>query len=200
MKYQLAIAVLLSLPTGLSAQTYSDSLIEWRNARNRSLMTGSFPMGPSDTEQLQYFRPDTAYRVTARFSRAKSLSKENVKKWNGKGTEPLRQYGFVDFELLGSHQRLTVYEQARGGDTKYYELFIPFGDPTNGDETFRAGRYLNLSVAEIQGNKVVIDFNKSFNPHSAYVRAYPSLEPPRENRLTVEVRAGEKAYGTDPGF
>jgi uncharacterized protein (DUF1684 family) len=77
-------------------------------------------------------------------------------------------------------------------------LFLPFTDLTSGEETYTAGRYIDLSFEDIIDNKVVIDFNKAYNPYCAYVSGkYNCPIPPRENTLSVAILAGEKNYGKE---
>jgi uncharacterized protein (DUF1684 family) len=75
-------------------------------------------------------------------------------------------------------------------------LFLPFTDLTSGEESYAAGRYIDLSFSDVTGDKVVIDFNKSYNPYCAYVSGkYNCPIPPRENSLNIAILAGEKTYG-----
>jgi uncharacterized protein (DUF1684 family) len=49
---------------------------------------------------------------------------------------------------------------------------------------------------DIKNNKLVIDFNKAYNPYCAYVKnQYNCPIPPKENSLPVAIEAGEKDYG-----
>ena len=74
-------------------------------------------------------------------------------------------------------------------------LFLPFTDVTTRVETYESGRYIDLETSEIVNNEVVIDFNKAYNPFCAYVSGvYNCPIPPKENRLSVAIRAGEKTY------
>ncbi|MEI9910512.1 MAG: DUF1684 domain-containing protein [Bacteroidota bacterium] len=76
------------------------------------------------------------------------------------------------------------------------QLFLPFTDLTTGEETYTAGRYIDLTFNDIIGDKVVIDFNKAYNPYCAYISGkYNCPIPPKENNLTVAILAGEKNYG-----
>jgi len=45
----------------------------------------------------------------------------------------------------------------------------------------------------------VLDFNEAFNPLCAYNTGFACPLPPRENRLPVAIRAGEKIYPTAVG-
>lgn len=71
-------------------------------------------------------------------------------------------------------------------------LSILFTDLTTGKETYGTGRYLDLDPP-IDG-LYTIDFNRAYNPLCDYTSAYNCPIPPRENRLEVAIRAGERDY------
>lgn len=88
-------------------------------------------------------------------------------------------------------------------DNKKYRLdvtdagksyFVIFADLTNGKETYGAGRFLSVPKADSTG-KIVIDFNKSYNPPCAFTKYATCPLPPKQNYLSLEVTAGEKNYG-----
>ena len=60
-------------------------------------------------------------------------------------------------------------------------LFVPFADTTSGEETYAAGRYMELdpTVTGIY----VIDFNGAYHPFCYYNAEYDCPFPPAENRL-----------------
>ncbi|MGH8156367.1 MAG: DUF1684 domain-containing protein [Rhodanobacteraceae bacterium] len=71
-------------------------------------------------------------------------------------------------------------------------LFLIFADATSDRETCGAARFLYADMP--RDRKVVLDFNKAYNPPCAFT-AYATcpLAPP-ENRLDLRVMAGEKRY------
>jgi uncharacterized protein (DUF1684 family) len=75
-------------------------------------------------------------------------------------------------------------------------LFVPFGDLTNGHETYGGGRYLLDSAkgADLgsHGNWVVLDFNFAYRPSCVHSDRWSCPLAPVENRLPVAVRAGER--------
>jgi uncharacterized protein len=73
-------------------------------------------------------------------------------------------------------------------------LFLPFKDHTNGEESYGGGRYINLYTTDIQDGKIEIDLNTCYNPWCAYSDGYNCPIPPKENHLEMEVRAGEKNF------
>ena len=76
-------------------------------------------------------------------------------------------------------------------------FFIIFGDATNGKETYGAGRFLGAEAAG-PGGKVILDFNKAYNPPCAFSPFATCPLPPKQNVLPVAVTAGEKAYAGGP--
>ncbi len=72
------------------------------------------------------------------------------------------------------------------------QLFLIFADKTSGKETYGAGRFL---YADMPANgKIVLDFNKAYNPPCAFTPFATCPLAPPENRLNVRIDAGEKKY------
>lgn len=78
--------------------------------------------------------------------------------------------------------------------TESNELFIIFGDQTNGKGTYPSGRFINAPKPGADG-KVVLDFNKAYNPPCAFTSFATCPLPPAQNRLPFAVEAGEKFSG-----
>ena len=70
-------------------------------------------------------------------------------------------------------------------------VFVPFRDATSGMETYGSGRYLEAPYYD-DTDEVELDFNLAYNPSCAFSPAYDCPFPPPQNRLPVEVLAGEK--------
>jgi hypothetical protein len=96
--------------------------------------------------------------------------------------------GALVFEIEGRTYRLDPIAEP-GAE----ELFVVFGDATNGKETYGGGRFLDV-VRPGEDGKVVVDFNKAYSPPCAFTEFATCPLPPPQNRLPVAVRAGEKAY------
>lgn len=73
------------------------------------------------------------------------------------------------------------------------QLFILFGDTTNGNETYPSGRFLYARYPDENGN-TILDFNKAYNPPCAFSRYATCPLPPKQNILPIAVTAGEKDY------
>ena len=74
------------------------------------------------------------------------------------------------------------------------ELFLVFGDATNGGETYGGGRFLYAGPPTEDGS-LVVDFNKAYNPPCVFTPWATCPLPPPVNRLPVPVRAGERDFG-----
>ncbi|NCT67033.1 MAG: DUF1684 domain-containing protein [Rhodanobacteraceae bacterium] len=72
------------------------------------------------------------------------------------------------------------------------ELFLIFADRTSGKETYGAARFLYAPMPT--DGKIVLDFNKAYNPPCAFTPYATCPLAPPENRLDLPVTAGEKKY------
>ncbi len=97
------------------------------------------------------------------------------------------KYGSFKFKFEGKEHLIHIYRPLGGG-----ELFLPIKDKTAGVETYPEGRYLNIEP--MPGGKVLIDFNRAYNPFCEYNEKYTCPFAPTENWLPIEIRAGEKRF------
>ncbi|HEY1113152.1 MAG TPA: DUF1684 domain-containing protein [Chitinophagaceae bacterium] len=188
--------LLLLIPCILLAQEhYTDAVQKHQDnyVQTHEVVTGA------DRKHLAFFPIDKTYRVEARFERREN-SPWFLMETSGTMKKMYRVYGTLTFTIRDTVQRLNVYQSQSLMQTDQYRnyLFIPFTDATSGRETYAVGRYYDLLADEIVEGKVVIDFNKVYNPYCAYVSGvYNCPIPPKENRLSIAIRAGEKAYGKE---
>ncbi len=141
----------------------------------------------ADFEGIERYPVDAAWRRVAIFERYDEV--KTIKVPNVLGVvndEPCE--GAVVFEVDGESYRI---DAITGGDG---ELFLIFGDTTNGKETYGAGRFLYTDQPAADG-KVVVDFNRAYNPPCAFTPFATCPLPPHQNELPMAVRAGEKSYG-----
>ena len=100
----------------------------------------------------------------------------------------MRRVGILEFTLKGNPSNLSAFVEASSNDRE--NLFVPFGDLTNGTETYPAGRYLDLSLTST--GIYDLDFNLAYHPFCYYDERYDCPYPPPENQLSTPVRAGER--------
>ena len=146
-----------------------------------------------DFKGLDFFHPDTNYIVTARFERTPDAKPFMMPTNTDRKTEEV-VFGIAHFELNGKKHQLEVYRTLDLIDEEGFEdyLFLPFMDETNGSETYGGGRYIDLRIPE--GDTLVIDFNKAYNPYCVYNKKYSCPLVPRQNYLRTSVRAGVKDF------
>jgi len=97
------------------------------------------------------------------------------------------KYGRFKFKWEGKEYVLQIYRPLGGG-----ELFLPFKDKNSGTETYMEGRY--LYIEPMPGGKVLIDFNRAYNPFCQYNGKYTCPFAPEENWLEISIWAGEKRF------
>jgi uncharacterized protein (DUF1684 family) len=97
------------------------------------------------------------------------------------------KYGRFKFKWGGKAYPLQIFRPLGGG-----ELFLPFKDRTSETETYPKGRY--LSIEPMPGGKVLIDFNRAYNPFCQFNEKYTCSYAPEENWLDIAIRAGEKRF------
>lgn len=102
------------------------------------------------------------------------------------------RYAKLYFEINGEERVLTLYQNQRLKDDEKYGdyLFLPFGDETNGIDTYGSGRFMDMKIPDT--DVVYIDFNKTYNPLCAYNHKYSCPRPPEENMLDIKIEAGVK--------
>jgi uncharacterized protein (DUF1684 family) len=149
-----------------------------------------------DKELMSFFPVNEKYRINCKFERTPSSQWFRMES-SGPMKRNYRVYGVIHFTINDTPVTLNIYQSQDLMTSKEYKdhLFIPFTDATTGEETYESGRYLDLDIKDIVGDKYVIDFNRAYNPYCAYVSGkFNCPIPPSENRLIVAIRAGEKAF------
>ncbi len=139
----------------------------------------------SNFKSLDWFPIDPAYRLQARFLPFNSPRSIPIVNVLGDMVQ-MPCPGMVEFTLHGQEFQLEPVEIEEG------RLWFLFRDSTNGNETYPAGRYLTAGAPE--GDRVVIDFNRAYNPPCAFTEFATCPLPPPSNRLPVEILAGERKY------
>jgi uncharacterized protein (DUF1684 family) len=132
-----------------------------------------------------WFPVNAGYRVEAAFTPYPQPQELKIPDTSGR-TRPRQVPGYVTFQLNG--ETLRLYPVVSGN-----ELFFMFKDRTSGRETYGAGRFLESEMPK--NGRVVLDFNKAYNPYCAF-NPYSSCPiPPKQNNLITRVEAGEKYRG-----
>jgi uncharacterized protein (DUF1684 family) len=170
---------------------YADQIAAWHAEKDRFMRDASESPVPADKRAsfppLPYFPTDPAYRVPAMLHPAESSASIEMLTSTGQHRQ-MRRVGTLAFTLSG--QQLTLGAFVEADQTDLRRLFVPFGDLTNGVETYNGGRYLELERTAT--GVYDLDFNRAFHPFCLFNSAYDCPYPPLESRLKIPIRAGEK--------
>ncbi len=170
-------------------ETWRRALLRFRERRDLLFRSDrDAPIGPEEFTGLKYFDPDPEFRFETELHR--NPAQGSVIMATSRGTRQLfNGIGRFELPIEGKTVLLGAYQSAEREDPS---IFVPFRDATTGEESYGAGRYLDLEVEH--DDRYAVDFNYAYNPYCAYNDAYLCPLPPRENWLTVAIRAGEKKY------
>ena len=173
-------------PTTIAFGTASFYMVD-RNGRKGLRVKDSEADARKHFLGIDYFPIDPSWRIEARwvpFTPPHTLETPNVL---GQ-TDTFPVPGKAVFARDGkTYELLPVIEVP--GDK---ELFLIFADRTSGKETYGAARFLYADMPK--DGKIVLDFNKAYNPPCAFTPYATCPLAPPENRLDLRVTAGEKKY------
>ncbi|MFP7833163.1 DUF1684 domain-containing protein [Marisediminicola sp. LYQ134] len=91
--------------------------------------------------------------------------------------------GEIRFTKDGVDYNLAAFKEGRA-------LLLVFADSTNGDSTYSVGRF--LMVAPSPDGSIALDFNRAYLPPCAFSYNFNCPLPPKQNRFSVPIEAGEK--------
>ncbi len=148
-------------------------------------------------EGLDFFKFDSTFVVKATFVRTEGEKPFKMKTTTDRLADYLK-YGEIVFDLNGESHKLNVYQDQDEISNEGYEdnLFLPFLDDTNGEESYAGGRYINLMIPD-RDTTIVVDFNTAYNPYCVYNDKYSCPIVPRENYIATKVKAGLKMFKMD---
>ena len=151
------------------------------------------PQAPTRTgfAGLDYFPIDPALRVEGRWVAHEPGRTVTVANVLGQLIEEPNP-GRVEFELEGVRHSLEAIDSDD-------DLFYIVADRTSGRETYGLGRFLYTDWPDAEG-RVVLDFNRLYNPPCAFNAFTTCPLPPPGNRLDAWLRAGELTYSGPAGL
>ncbi|MBP3985818.1 DUF1684 domain-containing protein [Pseudoxanthomonas helianthi] len=136
---------------------------------------------------VQYWNADPSWRLVGKFVAnppGKTIPIVDIVGMTTDSPNP----GAVEFVRDGKTYRIEALAEDDSG-----ALFLVFADRTSGHGSYPAGRFLDAAKPDAQG-RVVLDFNRAYDPPCAFTPFATCPLPPPENRLDLAITAGEKAY------
>lgn len=191
----IAASILVAASQLIAADGFnSESLKAGRREKDEFFKSTDSPLNDNQRKKfkaLKYFPVNPKYFVKAKlvpFNKKDTINMLTSKKEKNR---KMIRYGRIEFTLEGSKYALTGYYSLPLNEES--SLFVPFGDQTNGKDTYKGGRYLDLEV--IPGTKEIqLDFNLAYNPYCAYNDKWSCPLIPSENILQIRIEAGEKKF------
>jgi len=171
------------------------ALALWRAVREdlyREHPQSPIPVDGRSTFRALHFDLDPALRFEVEPVPDATADRAEVP-WSIGGQQALRRLAWLDIPFAAGERRLALYwmDGYAGG------LFVPFGDATNGRETYSAGRYVldaakGADLGTTADGRLVIDFNFAYQPSCAFDPRWACPLAPPDNRLDIPIRAGER--------
>ena len=177
---------------------YNNEITEWQNEMNTEFKDPE--TSPLTTEDIAHFTNLDFYKIDMDYKVEADLElNENQKEFGMKTTTerlPIYvKYGVAKFKVKGQGFEINIYRNVELSKREKYKdyLFMLFNDKTSGTTSYAGGRYIDLRIPK-NGEKLYIDFNKSYNPYCAYNHKYSCPIPSDEDYLDIEILAGVKAF------
>ena len=193
----LALASFVGCSSGPSApdnSAYEEQLTEARTFKDQFFTEAPDSPVPADKRKaflpLRYFPIEPSYSVPAVLRLADERPVFEMPTSTG-AIRKMQLVGVLEFSLLGQTRSLGAF--VPDGTVQITSLFVPFADETTGQDTYSAGRYLDIEPTTT--GYYTIDFNTAYNPYCAYSASFECPFPPPTNRMKAAVRAGEQAPG-----
>ena len=159
----------------------------WREGRLALRVKDANSPTRSAFTEIRHYPVDLRWRLESRFEPYEHERDVPVMTVLGH-EETYRIPGAVAFDVDGRTHRLDAFlEEADATD-----LFLVFGDATSGTETYGGGRFL-YTPRPVHG-RLVLDFNRAYNPPCVFTPHATCALPLPQNRLPIRIDAGERRY------
>jgi uncharacterized protein (DUF1684 family) len=190
----ISILVYYTFQGDQTAKAYADEILKERKDKDEFMRSADgSPFGDQKASftALKYFPPDMKYRIQADLRPTEKKEMITLTTNDGK-TQSYLSYAYAEFDFENLHNRLLILEVLEEGPDRG-KLFLAFADQTSANETYGAGRYLDIK--KVPGaSTITLDFNSAYNPYCAYTESFSCPFPPQQNVLKIPIRAGELTY------
>jgi uncharacterized protein (DUF1684 family) len=179
-----------------SRRTIKKEVRAWQKEQNHKMATEA--TSPMDSAERATFKALPFYPMNLGAYQAVNWERCADSAWFEMPTTTARKPIYRRYATLyfthadGQTYSLIAYQSQALLDKVEYQdyLFVPFGDATNGTDTYGGGRYVEVTRGEW-----ILDFNKAYNPYCAYSGRYSCPKVPFENILPIPILAGTKYAG-----
>ena len=185
----IALIIFYSFSDNEINSVYKKEVIEFRTDKNDKFKTTED--SPFDKKQkalfdsLIYFEPNIAYRIEADFIVFDLPQTVTINTTTNKQRRYIK-YAKAVFNLENQpHELILLKPEIPVNKEAANMLFLAFTDESSAEETYGAGRYLDLTIPKTK--TIVLDFNYAYNPYCAYNDIYDCPIPLPENQLNIKI-------------
>jgi len=189
-------AFLISCSTTKKTSSYHDELTTYREQYKSGFLNDPrSPLTKEDLPFLAFYEADENLKLNCTCIKAENTKPFEMPTYSGV-TRTYILHSIATCPYQGQMLTLELYKNIHQPINPLYKnnLFLPFKDETSGDSSYGGGRYINLMVTDIANDKIIIDFNKAYNPWCAFSDGFNCPIPPKANHLLVSIKAGEKMF------
>jgi uncharacterized protein len=181
-------------PGPVDDRPYEQQVSAWRQQKDQAFRAADNKDSPIPADRraafpgLAYYTIDASYRIPAALTPEPAVPPIIIElQTSTEERDKYRKVGTLGFTVAGASYKLTAFAP---DDNNLERLFLPFGDLTSGGETYKGGRFLELDRTST--GLYDLDFNRAYHPYCLFNPSYVCPVPPRENRLPIAIRAGER--------
>ncbi|MCP9769052.1 DUF1684 domain-containing protein [Lacihabitans sp. LS3-19] len=143
-------------------------------------------------EQKQdFFEVNTDFKFAAKYKHPKHPETISIPT-SGVKIKDFTEFAIVTFKYSGKKYKITTYRQSPIQPMYKNLVFVLFKDLTAPKDTYGGGRYMDMDTGDFVDGKVILDFNKAYNPYCAFSDGWNCPIPPPQNHLKLRIEAGEK--------
>lgn len=182
--YQIMHSDLTNKRTTLKHESLSWYLIQRGDRFGIRLKDSEAPLIKS-FDDIEMFDIDSTWRIPAKFVEYETPKEVEIPTAIGT-SEKSEVIGKLEFTIDNKVYSIEPSVSENG-------YFLVFGDRSNGEETYGAGRFLYIEKPD-SSEQLFIDFNKSYNPPCVFTKYATCPLPRAENILKIKILAGEKNF------
>jgi hypothetical protein len=189
MRFLLVLSLFILFSCNIEEERYQKEVKEFRAFKDQQMLQSDSPLDSTSKVNftgLSYFDIDLKYCLELPLLKSNYPSYVQLSK-DTAISMVYEEVGHFECSIDNRTFRLSAF---LGKGENEGRLFVPFGDATNGSETYGGGRYVYATL--IENGRYKLDFNYAHNPFCAYNHEYSCALPPKQNVLNIPIFVGEK--------
>jgi len=192
------LILIITLIAVSATSDYKKTIEEFQKEMNAEFKDAK--TSPLTEDDLKVFTGLDFYTINEEYNIEAKLILNTKQKVFGMKTTTNRRpiyvvYGIAKFKLNGKSVEINIYQNIELLKKDKYKdyLFLLFTDNTSGITSYAGGRYIDLRIPKA-GEKLIIDFNKAYNPYCAYNHKYSCPIPSEKDHIEIMIEAGVKKW------